>query len=206
VQWQRDGVVLAGATTPIHTVAASDAVHALRCTITATRTYGQGTATSAALAISAATSPGSHPGPGPGQAAPPLITRVWLSHRRCKEAPRAAQITRAQPAPIGTTMSFALNGAATVRIAFRQSVLGREVARRCFRASRHNRRRLLCTRRITTRAALALSGHVGANTITFIGRLPFGGALRTGSYVTSIVASIADQNSRAAALRFTIVA
>jgi hypothetical protein len=60
-QWLRDGVTLAGATSPTYTVLAADQGHGLACAVTATNRVGHAQAVSAAVQI---------PAEGGGSAAP----------------------------------------------------------------------------------------------------------------------------------------
>ncbi len=105
---------------------------------------------------------------------------------------------------MGDNFSFALNEAATVRLAFTKPAPGRKVRGRCVAPSRHNAHARKCTRTVSA-GALTLSGHAGADRVHFEGRLVHG-SLRPGTYTLVITATNASGRSSAPQrLSFTIV-
>jgi len=101
--------------------------------------------------------------------------------------------------PVGTTFSFTLNHAATVRMTFLKAGSGRLKGGRCLApkfASAHARS---CARSV---GSLTVHAHAGVNKVRFLGRTP---ALGMGSYTVTIVATgKSGQHSQTATLQFTI--
>jgi hypothetical protein len=111
--------------------------------------------------------------------------------------------------PIGTTFSFTLSRAASVRLGFTESASGSLQGNRCVAPPRHHgnaRRRLARCARDVIAAMLSFSGHAGVNTVHFEGRISPTKRLRPGQYTLVISASAARaQSSRPRRLQFTIV-
>jgi len=103
----------------------------------------------------------------------------------------------------GTTFSFRLDQAATVRIAIQTTAPGRRVGRSCRANSHRLRRKPRCTRTITI-ATLTRSGHTGLNKVAFSGRI-HGKALKPGRYKAVFTTIDAAGASAPHALAFTIV-
>jgi hypothetical protein len=80
----------------------------------------------------------------------------------------------------GTTFSFRLDQAATVKLAIQAQSSGRRVHGRCLPNSRGGRRKPRCTR-MTTVAILSRGAHGGLNKVAFSGRIS-GKALKPGRY------------------------
>jgi uncharacterized delta-60 repeat protein len=137
----------------------------------------------------------------------PVITSAVQSHSVWREGSKLASLARARRhrAPLGTTFSFKLDQAATVRLAFSQAASGRRVNGRCVAPTAKNRRRHACQRTLT-RGVLVLSGHAGLNKIAFQGRITRSKKLPLGRYTVLLSASNgARQRSAVRALRFRIV-
>jgi hypothetical protein len=120
----------------------------------------------------------------------PAIASPILSHRRWREGPKLASLSR-KATPVGTTLSFSLNVPASVQLAFTQHVRRHGVHRRG---------------RNVPRGALVLAAHAGFDRITFDGRLSHARKLPPGSYTLTLTATNASGSSKPVALRFTIVA
>jgi CSLREA domain-containing protein len=137
----------------------------------------------------------------------PVITGFTQSASRWREGsalPQAA--ARGHKTPVGTTFRFTLNEAATVQFAFTQTVHGRRAGGRCLAPTRSNRHGRRCTRTVTV-ATLTLSGHAGANSLRFQGRVTGSKRLKPGSYTAVITAtSSAGLKSAAHKLPFRIQA
>ena len=134
----------------------------------------------------------------------PTITRATQSAARWREGNRPAVISRRRRAPIGTTFSVTLDREATVRFAFTRRFHGRRVNGRCVARTHKNSHRRLCTRTVTV-GRISFSGHSGANTLAFQGRISTSKKLPSGSYRAVITATNATGPSSPRKLNFTIV-
>jgi hypothetical protein len=125
----------------------------------------------------------------------PVVSKVKLTRKRFAVSGRKR----------GTTLSFSLSEAATVRIAIQRRHSGRRKGGRCVAPTRKLRKAKKCTRYVTV-GALSRSGRAGTNRVAFTGRLK-GRALARGSYRFSITATDAAGNaaSRAGTSAFTVV-
>jgi outer membrane protein assembly factor BamB len=158
--------------------------------------------------------------PGP---APPLLYGAKETHARWREGNALARISsvggsqdvaapavnrgRHQRVPVGTTFSFTLSRAASVRFAFTQSVSGRRVGDGCLAPPSHRGRapRSRSCARLVTAGMLGFSGHAGVNMVHFEGRISRARRLRPGRYTLAITASAAGQSSPPRRLQFMIV-
>jgi IPT/TIG domain len=135
----------------------------------------------------------------------PVLTRVRQSASRWRKGSRLPRISRKKKPPVGTTFSFALNEAATVRMSFTQRVGGRKIKRKCVAPTRANRKKPKCTRTITV-GTLNFQGHAGTNTVRFQGRLSRVKSLKPGRYTLTLTASgSAGLQSTPRSVSFTIV-
>ena len=135
----------------------------------------------------------------------PVMTGLAQSHRSWRAGKKLATIARRRRAPVGTTFSFALDGAASVGLTFTQKLAGRSVKGRCVKPTKRNRKQPACKRTVT-RGALTMSGHPGANKVSFQGRITRSKKLGPGRYTLTIGAtSAAGLHSAAQTLSFTIV-
>jgi uncharacterized delta-60 repeat protein len=103
----------------------------------------------------------------------------------------------------GTTFTFRLDQAATVKIAIQRKVHGRRVGRSCRADSRRLRHKPRCTRTITF-PTLVRSAHAGLNKVPFSGRI-HGKALTPGRYQATFTATNNAGASPRKTLSFTIV-
>jgi hypothetical protein len=117
----------------------------------------------------------------------PAITGARLSPHTWREGTALARLSRRAPSR-GTTLSFSLNVAAGVRLAFAQRV-GRPGGHATY----------------LQRGALALQGHPGTDRVAFDGRLSRRRRLAPGAYRLTVTATNATGHSRAITLAFTIV-
>lgn len=110
--------------------------------------------------------------------------------------------------PVGTTFTFELNAAATVRLVFTHTVSGaltRARARQCVRRTKANRGRPRCTRTLTD-GTLTLEAAAGTTRVHFEGRLDSRHALRAGRHTVTVSALDATRHPTAPLhLTFTIV-
>jgi hypothetical protein len=197
-QWLRGTTPLTTGAT--YVVAGADAGQALTCTVTATTAYGTGAATSSPVAVPIPTVPGptttplGRPKGTPGAS----VSSFRESASKWRTSGKASRHK-----PVGTTFTFALSEAATVRLTFSQPGVGRRVSRRCVAQSAKDRRRPSCTLAIGT---LTLAGKTGENAVKFTGRLSGGRELLPGRYTVTIMAQAAGASSKPIALQFTVVA
>jgi hypothetical protein len=135
-------------------------------------------------------------------AAKPALSALAQSASKWRRSHQQARISRA---PVGTTFSFNLSKAATVKLAFTQKASGRKVRGACKPPNPSNASKRKCTRTIPA-GALSLPGHAGLNKLRFQGLLPNGKSLKLGSYNVSLTASdSAGLQSAAQSLSFSIV-
>jgi hypothetical protein len=98
-----------------------------------------------------------------------------------------------------------LNEQASVGFAFTQQIRGRKVGHKCLAKTPKSAKRKGCTRTLTA-GTLSFSGHAGANTVGFQGRISPSKRLAPGGDTLTITATnSAGARSAPASLRFTIV-
>jgi hypothetical protein len=192
-------------------------------TVTAIDAIGNATTQSGSITVAASTStPGGVVGGSGTSGAPasesgisggPLtVTNLALSPTRFRRGTRPATIAKAKPKkqakafPMSTTISFALSSAATVSLGFELAQPGVLIGRRCGAASKTHRKGKRCTRYTPVRGGVTLTGHAGADKITFAGILDGGARLAPGTYRLSLDA-IGPGGSATAAQRpsFTLL-
>jgi hypothetical protein len=186
IQWLSGATVVASGTG--YTPPSSEAGAKLSCRVTATSPYGRTSAPATSAAVDVLPPA-------------PVISRFKQSHSRWRERGRAG---RHLP-PIGTTIRFTLSAPGTVTLTFTRRITGRlNTHGACVAQTAHNRRRRACT--LTLTRTVRLSGHVGANTFRFTGRIAGHGSLPPGTYtVTASAASASGRGPASRRLRFTIV-
>lgn len=126
------------------------------------------------------------------------------SHHRWREGIAPAQIARKHKLPIGTTFGFTLNETAHVVMAFRRQLPGRQVRHRCVAPTKHSKHKPRCSRTIVA-GTLPFTGHTGANTVRFDGRISRTRKLRPGTYLLIMTATSPTGKTATARLTFTIV-
>jgi alpha-tubulin suppressor-like RCC1 family protein len=127
-------------------------------------------------------------------AAPVTVTAFSQSHSRWREGRR-----QTRPAlPRGTTFNVTLSGSAIVVLTFARQVSGRMVHGRCVAQTHANRHHHTCTRAVSA-GTVSFSGHTGANTFAFTGKLANGHTLPHGRYVVTAQPTAATRS-----LTFTI--
>jgi virginiamycin B lyase len=146
---------------------------------------------------------GSGGGGGGGKA--PIVRHVRQSARRWLAGNHLASISAKRKLPVGTTFSFVLNESARVTLTFTQAVTGRRVHGRCVARNARGAKRRRCSLAVV-RGTLTVTGHAGANSVHFEGRLAGRRRLGPGSYTVAIIAANpAGQRSATQRLSFTIV-
>ncbi len=153
------------------------------------------------------------PGPAPNETppppppnptpSPPSVQNARQSATRWRASNRLARISRAKT-PTGTTFSFSLNEQATVSFSFTQLLGGPRGVHSCLAKNHKHVKRTICD---TARAGtLSFTGHSGANSVIFAGRISHTGKLKPGQYELTITATdSAGQHSTPVSLSFTIV-
>jgi Tol biopolymer transport system component len=135
---------------------------------------------------------------------PAAISSLTVMPSRWRLGSRLPQIS-AKRAPIGTTISFRLSKAATVKLTFAAMSAGRTVGRHCVAQRSSNRSRPRCTRLVSA-GQLSVNGRAGVTHVRFQGRLSRTRRLAVGSYVlTAGATDSAGTRSRARTASFTIV-
>jgi hypothetical protein len=137
----------------------------------------------------------------------PVVSKVTLSNPVFIPASSGPSATGAQKHPIGTTISFNLETAATVHFAVSRAGPGHKLKRHgkttCVKASKHNRRKPPCTVYSQLNGSFALNGVAGINSIHFSGRLA-GRKLKPGNYRLTITAIAAKKKGRSTSVAFRI--
>ncbi len=135
----------------------------------------------------------------------PAVTNLRQSASRWREGGALAKISRKRRPPVGTTFSFRLNKAATVRLAFTQRVAGRRVKGKCVAQTKRNRKKPRCTRTVTV-GTLSFRGRAGTNKVRFQGRLSRRKRLKPGRYTLTVTArDSTGLQSAPRSVSFTIV-
>jgi hypothetical protein len=134
------------------------------------------------------------------------LTDVSQTHRKWREGPRKAALTRKKqkPSPVGTGFAFTVNETAEVTLAFTQTAAGRRVSGTCQPATRHDRKDPRC-RRTLTRGTLTDTATAGRHRVAFQGQIN-NKRLPVGAYTLRLTATdTSGRRSTTATLRFTIV-
>ena len=136
-------------------------------------------------------------------AAAPVASGLALSPARFRRGTAAAQLAGARR---GTTISFDLSKAASVRLEFKRARPGRRSGGRCVSVTPATRSAPRCTRFARVRGGVRLAAPAGADRIRFEGVLDGGRRLRRGAYRMTLVA-VDDTGRRSAPqrARFRIV-
>ncbi|MFI5004976.1 MAG: hypothetical protein ACHQE6_08175, partial [Solirubrobacterales bacterium] len=172
-------------------------------TVTLVAASAQGTGSGGAVTFTTPSASGSAPG-GAG----PVVSALGLSPTRFRRGTHAAMLarhTRKRP-PVGTTISFRLSAAATVKLAFQHAQPGISSAGRCLAPSSKRRHGHRCTRYISVRDSVSIAAPAGSDRVGFDGLLTGGTKLAPGSY--RLVLSASDANGTTAAAQhpsFTLV-
>ena len=106
--------------------------------------------------------------------------------------------------PYGTSLSFRLSGAATVKLTVARLSTGRRSHGRCVAPTHKLRKARKCTRATGLKGLVTKRAGSGRNTLAFSGKLR-GKALKPGRYRLSVQASNAAGRSKAATLAVRIV-
>jgi hypothetical protein len=114
------------------------------------------------------------PGGGGGGGAGPLLS-LSLAPKTFAAAARGGSVRPAvrlgRPPPVGTTVTFRLSEAASVRFRAQRARPGRRVGGRCVKPTESNRRARRCTRFVPMRGRFSVTGTAVQNRFRFTGRL-----------------------------------
>ena len=191
-QWTLAGKDIAGATANTFTAFAPGAYG---CRATAANVAG--TTSQASLAHTVAA-----PTPKPTKAVLTALTETNTTFTVASASTPLTGRTAAVRHQKGTTFSFRLDQAATVKIAIQSNLAGRRVVGRCVPATGALRHKPSCTRTVTV-ATLKRTAHAALNKVAFSGRIS-GKALKPGSYKAVFTATDAAGSSQPKTLSFTI--
>jgi hypothetical protein len=134
--------------------------------------------------------PGAGPGPGPGiDTTKPVLSVLSMS----SSVFQAAGSGPAFAAKVGTTVSFSVSEASSVRFTVQRKTKGRRVAGSCKRQTRANRTKKRCTRWVSVKGSFSIAAAAGATSFTFRGRIG-DRKLRPGSYRLNSRATDAANN------------
>jgi len=140
--------------------------------------------------------------------APPAVSRLTI-------IPKAFRAERSGPSTQrlghrskrGAVVRFVLSEPATMRFTVEQLLPGRKTRRgkrfACVAPTPRNRRAPRCTRTVSLRGSFTTSGHTGANSFRFTGRLA-GRTLAAGSYILIATPSANDMTGSPARAAFGI--
>jgi hypothetical protein len=138
----------------------------------------------------------------------PSLGSIKASHKTFADGNKLATIAKQhkkpKPPPVGTTFSFKLNTAATLKLSFAEQLKGRKVKHKCVEQTRHNQHDRSC-KLSKSAGTLTLSGHAGTDKVGFQGRVSKHKKLAPGTYVLTITASDASGKSRGRTVTFTVV-
>jgi hypothetical protein len=121
----------------------------------------------------------------PGPPALASVSGLGASPNVFAAASSGPSATLTKRRPVGTTVSYTLNEAASVKFTVKRRAKGRRVKRGkrkvCVKPTRKNRKKHRCVRYVGVRGSFSLNGAAGKNSFHFTGRLG-GRKLRPGRY------------------------
>lgn len=137
----------------------------------------------------------------------PVVSKVTITNSVFIPASSGPSATSARKLPIGTTIDFKLETAATVRFTVSRAGPGRKVKshgkKKCVKPSKRNQHKPHCTFYRKLKGSFTLKGVAGTNRIHFTGRLA-GKKLRPGKYVLTITATTGRKTGRPKKVAFRI--
>jgi hypothetical protein len=135
----------------------------------------------------------------------PTVNRESLSPSSFPAAPGGPSAVAARRRRYGSKVTYALNGAASVRFTVALGQAGRKAkGGRCVKPTRSNRRAGRCTRYVTLPGSFVRAGQAGGNSFRFTGRLS-GRKLTPGSYQLLATPFIGTMSGQAASAPFRII-
>jgi uncharacterized repeat protein (TIGR01451 family) len=134
---------------------------------------------------------------------PPRVSSAKASPSTFRLGNALPKFSRRTPA--GTTISFKLSERVKATLAFSRPKPGRRVKRRCVPASRKNRLKPRCTRRVGVGSRI-FNAHKGLNKVRFQGRISKTKRLKPGRYTLTITAAdSAGNRSKPKTLSLTVL-
>jgi hypothetical protein len=137
----------------------------------------------------------------------PSVGSIKASHKTFADGNKLATIAKKhkqpKPPPIGTTFTFKLNTAATLKLSFAQQLKGRKVKRKCVAQTKHNQHDRSC-KLSKSDGTITLNGRPGTDKISFQGRVSKHKKLGAGTYTLTITATNSSGKSRGRSVTFTI--
>jgi CSLREA domain-containing protein len=120
---------------------------------------------------------------------PPRVLGLRFVPTRFRAAARGAALgaARRRRPPVGSSLRFRVDQAATVRFTLRRKLAGRRSGRRCVAPTRRNRRARRCTRLVALRGSYSRARAAGSHVLRFTGRWR-GRRLAAGGYRLTAVA------------------
>ena len=109
----------------------------------------------------------------------PVVSALGFSASVFKAA-KAGPSTSAK-AKVGTTVSFTLSEAGSVKFTVQRKTKGRKVGRKCVKPKRSNRTKKACVRWAKVKGSFSIAGVAGKNSFKFRGRIG-GKSLKPGRY------------------------
>jgi hypothetical protein len=165
--------------------------------VTLVSASAQGTASGSAVSFLTA---GSAAGPG----ASPIVSGLKLTPSRFRSGKQVTKLGRA--GKVGTTISFRLSTAATIKLTFARVLPKRAAHRDCETAKAALRLGALCARSAVATGAVSLNVRAGQVKLRFEGVLNGGHRLKAGTYVLSLVARTKSGHASVARhARFTLL-
>ncbi len=168
-----------------------------RYTVTLVSASAQGTASGSAVSFLTAAS-------AAGTGASPVVSGLKLTPSRFRPGKQITKLGRA--GKIGTTISFTLSTAASIKLTFARVLPKRAAHRECETATVALRSGSLCARSASTTGAVSLNAPRGHVKLRFEGVLRGGHRLKAGTYVLSLVARTKSGHASVARhARFTLL-
>lgn len=141
---------------------------------------------------------------GGGGVNPAAVTVAGLHATTLKFHVGDALARFSRNAPTGTTISFNIDGSASVTFTFNQLLPGKRSGRRCVAPKPRLKHARSCSRRVA-KGTLSFNATSGSHRLFFDGRLSRRKTLRPGSYELSVTATANGVSSKAQKLRFALL-
>jgi hypothetical protein len=144
----------------------------------------------------------------PGPPALASVSGLGASPNVFAAASSGPSATLTKRRPVGTTVSYTLNEAASVKFTIKRRAKGRRVKRGkrkvCVKPTRKNRKKHRCSRFVRVKGSFSLNGVAGKNSFHFTGRLS-GRKLSPGRYKLVATPTAAGKAGRPISTGFRIV-
>ena len=134
----------------------------------------------------------------------PVLSALRETHRHWRAGRALARVASVSQ-PVGTTFSFAVNTASTVRFTFTRTLAGRSVGGRCERPNVRNRGHRRCRRDAAVGSVDIQMHHGGGGELFFQGRISRALRLSPGRYHALVSARNSVGSSPQQSIGFTIL-